>query len=107
MREGPGRGAPVDLGRCALRMDSAEKTLPVILRKADDGKNAGGHGLEASLGVFGAYRPLSPGTEREILRVVGQEAIHNVKKHAGAKNLVVRLDYGPAEIALEVRDDEK
>ena len=42
--------------------------------------------------------------EREFLRV-GQEAIHNVKKHAGAKHLAVQLEYGPAEIALVVRDD--
>ena len=44
------------------------------------------------------------GMEREILRVA-QEAIHNVKKHAAARHLSVRLEYGPAEIALEVRDD--
>jgi signal transduction histidine kinase len=36
---------------------------------------------------------------------VAQEAIHNVEKHADAQHLSVRLDYGPAEIALEVRDD--
>jgi signal transduction histidine kinase len=36
---------------------------------------------------------------------VAQEAIHNVKKHAGAKHLFVQLEYGPGEIALEVRDD--
>jgi signal transduction histidine kinase len=87
----------------ALRsQDSGEKTLPVTLRRVTE--LAGGHGIEASFSIFGAYRPLPPGTEREILRVA-QEAIHNVKKHAGAKHLTVRLDYGPAEIALEVRDD--
>ncbi len=42
--------------------------------------------------------------ESEFLRV-GQEAIHNVKKHAGARHLSVQLEYGPAEIALVVRDD--
>jgi signal transduction histidine kinase len=47
---------------------------------------------------------MPPGTEREILRVA-QEAIHNVKKHAAAQNLSVQLEYGPGEIALEVRDD--
>ena len=36
---------------------------------------------------------------------VAQEAIHNVKKHAAAKHLFVQLNYGPAEIGLEVRDD--
>ena len=64
----------------------------------------GGHGLKARFSIFGAYRALAAKTEREILRVA-QEAIHNVKKHAGAKNLFVQLEYGADEIAMEVRDD--
>ncbi len=57
------------------------------------GEAAAGHGagngrhLEAKFSVFGAYRPMPPGTEREILRVA-QEAIHNVKKHAEATTSV-------------------
>jgi signal transduction histidine kinase len=47
---------------------------------------------------------MPPGTEQEYLRVA-QEAIHNVKKHAGAKHLLVQLEYGPDAVALEVRDD--
>ena len=47
---------------------------------------------------------MPPGTEREILRMA-QEAIHNVKKHAEASSLMVQLEYGPADIALEVRDN--
>ncbi len=87
----------------ALRsQDSGEKTLPVRLRRMVEG--AGGHGVVSSFSIYGAYRPLPPGTEREILRVA-QEAIHNVKKHAGAKQLFVQLEYGPSQIALEVRDD--
>ncbi|MGA2674034.1 MAG: two-component regulator propeller domain-containing protein [Terracidiphilus sp.] len=87
----------------ALRsQDSNETTLPVRLRRMVEG--AGGHGCKSKFSIFGAYRPLPPGTEREILRI-GQEAIHNVNKHAGAKNLFVQLEYGPGEVALEVRDD--
>jgi signal transduction histidine kinase len=67
-------------------------------------ESEGGHGLNAKFSIFGAYRPIPPDTEREFLRVA-QEAIHNVKKHAGAKHLIVQLEYGPEEIALEVRDD--
>jgi len=33
-----------------------------------------GHGLEARFSIFGAYRPMPPGTEQEFLRVA-QEAI--------------------------------
>jgi ligand-binding sensor domain-containing protein len=87
----------------ALRsQDSDETTLPVKLRRMVEAER--GAGLKSEFSVFGAYRPLPSGTEREILRVA-QEAIHNVKKHAAAKHLYVQLEYGPAKIALEVRDD--
>jgi ligand-binding sensor domain-containing protein/signal transduction histidine kinase len=87
----------------ALRsQDSGENTLPVKLRRATELAN--GHGVEATFSLYGAYRPMPPGTELEFLRV-GQEAIHNVKKHAGATHLSVQLEYGPAEVALIVRDD--
>lgn len=87
----------------ALRsQDTGENTLPVHLRRVTEKANS--RSLEANFNVYGAYRPLPPGTEREILRVA-QEAIHNVEKHAAARHLSVRLEYGPAEIALEVRDD--
>jgi signal transduction histidine kinase/ligand-binding sensor domain-containing protein len=87
----------------ALRsQDSGETTLPVRLRRMVEAE--GSSGLESCFNIFGAYHPLPPGTEREIL-LVAQEAIHNVKKHAGAKHLFVQLEYGPGEIALEVRDD--
>ena len=83
----------------ALRsQDSGEKTLPVTLRRITE--KADGHGIEASFSVYGAYRPLPPGTEREFLRVA-QEAIHNVKKHAGAKHLFVQLEYGQAKSRLK------
>ncbi len=87
----------------ALRsQDAGETTLPVRLRRATE--QAGEHGLEAHFNVHGAYRPLPPGTENEIMRVA-QEALHNVKKHAGAKTVNVELEYLPEQIALEVRDD--
>jgi signal transduction histidine kinase len=87
----------------ALRsQDSGETTLPVRLRRMAEAE--GGHGLQARFSLYGAYRQMPPGTEREFLRVA-QEAIHNVKKHAGARHLFVQLEYGRNEIALEVRDD--
>jgi signal transduction histidine kinase/ligand-binding sensor domain-containing protein len=89
----------------ALRsQDSGESALPVQLRRMVE--HSGGNGLEGEprFSIYGAYRPLPPGTEREILRIA-QEAIHNVKKHAGARNLAVQLEYGPTHIAMEVRDD--
>jgi signal transduction histidine kinase/ligand-binding sensor domain-containing protein len=87
----------------ALRSpDSVERTLPVKIRRLAEAENS--HGLAACFSSFGAYRPLPVEMEQEFLRVA-QEAIHNVKKHAGATTLTVQLEYGPAEIALEVRDN--
>jgi signal transduction histidine kinase/ligand-binding sensor domain-containing protein len=87
----------------ALRsQDAGETTLPVRLRRMVEADCAAG--LECNFNIFGAYRPLPPGIEREILRIA-QEAIHNVKKHAGAQHLFVQLEYGASGIALEARDD--
>jgi signal transduction histidine kinase/ligand-binding sensor domain-containing protein len=87
----------------ALRsQDADETTLPIKIRRLVEAEN--GRGMEASFSSFGAYRPIPPGMEREILRVA-QEAIHNVRKHAGASHLSVQLEYGAEKIALEVRDD--
>ena len=82
--------------------DATETTLPIQMQRIVE--HAGGHGLEAKFTMYGAYHPMPPGTEREILRVA-QEAIHNVKKHAEATSMMVQLEYGPNEIALEIRDN--
>jgi ligand-binding sensor domain-containing protein/signal transduction histidine kinase len=89
----------------ALRtQDSGETTLPVRIGRLAEA--AGGNGLNAQFNVFGAYRPLAPEKEREVLRIA-QEAIHNVKKHSGAGELSVHLSYEPTTVELEVRDDGK
>jgi signal transduction histidine kinase len=69
-------------------------------------EQAAGNGLEAQFRLFGAYRALPAASEQEILRIA-QEAIHNVKKHAGASQLTVQLEYLTGEVNLEVRDDGK
>jgi signal transduction histidine kinase/ligand-binding sensor domain-containing protein len=87
----------------ALRsQDTDEATLPVRMRRLVE--TNGGHGLDAKFGIYGAYRPMPPGTEGEILRIA-QEALHNVKKHAGAGSVKVQLEYSRNEIALEIHDD--
>jgi ligand-binding sensor domain-containing protein/signal transduction histidine kinase len=89
----------------ALRtQDSGETTLPVRIGRLAEA--AGGNGLNSQFNVFGAYRPLAAEKEREVLRIA-QEAIHNVKKHSGARELSVHLRYSPATVELEVCDDGK
>ena len=87
----------------ALRShDASEQTLPTRLRRLVE--QAEGGSLEANLVVHGAYRALTPEAEQEILRIA-QEAIHNVKKHAAASRLNVRLDYDERAIVLSIADD--
>jgi len=52
----------------------------------------------------GEPRGLRVGTEVVLLRVV-QEALNNVRKHAGASSVSVRLAYLPDVVTVEVRDD--
>jgi signal transduction histidine kinase/ligand-binding sensor domain-containing protein len=87
----------------ALRTpDASETTLPVKFRRMVEA--ARGNGLTTRFSLFGAYRQLPTETEREMARVA-QEAILNVKKHAGASELWVQLEYGHETVALEIRDD--
>ena len=62
-------------------------------------------GLGASLSIEGRQRPLPPGTELAVYRIV-QEATTNSLKHAvGATRLAVALDYGTDELTISVTDD--
>ena len=74
-------------------------TLPDALRRLSRAP-----GVDASFGLSGAPRPLPMATEVVLLRVC-QEALANVRKHAGARSAAVRLDYDPDAIRLEVSDD--
>jgi signal transduction histidine kinase len=61
-------------------------------------------GLAADVEVRGKTRPLATSTEVMLLRV-GQEALANVRKHAGATCARVRLDYADEEVELQITDD--
>ncbi len=57
-----------------------------------------------SLTVDGEPRPCPPEIEGQALRI-GQEAVANVMQHAGARRLVVVVDYRGVGLRLEVTDD--
>jgi signal transduction histidine kinase len=61
-------------------------------------------GMRAEYAVRGSPRPLGTGTEVVLLRV-GQEALSNVRKHAGATLVRVVLSYRDERVRLEVTDD--
>lgn len=89
----------------ALRsQDAGEQTLPIRLRRLVE--QAGEDKLSTDMVVHGAYRPLAAETEQEILRIA-QEAIQNVKRHAAASNMTVRLEYDERALAVAVSDNGK
>lgn len=62
-------------------------------------------GIVAALAVEGAPRPLDPRAELTLFRAA-QEALTNVRKHARASRVDLRLDYRDATaVALTVRDN--
>lgn len=61
-------------------------------------------GLAVESRVDGHVRPLPPGIELAVFRIV-QEALTNALKHAGAKQVAVKLQYLPTRIDVEVTDD--
>jgi signal transduction histidine kinase len=63
-------------------------------------------GIEAHAEVTGTARRLPTGTEVVLLRVC-QEALANVRKHAAARHVRVRLSYAGSTVRLTVEDDGK
>jgi signal transduction histidine kinase len=61
-------------------------------------------GPPASFEVTGRAVPLPRPAEVMLLRV-GQEALANVRQHAQARHVQVRLRYGEGQVGLEVTDD--
>jgi signal transduction histidine kinase len=61
-------------------------------------------GISARAEVTGAARGLPTGTEVVLLRVC-QEALANVRRHAGAQQVTVRLCYATDGVQLTVTDD--
>jgi signal transduction histidine kinase len=108
----------LDLALSAARENLAEsRTLVTVLSPAALGSGNLGDalrrvtestGAEADLRahaeVTGTVRPLPTGTEVILLRV-GQEALANVRKHAAARQVTVRLEYGEDVVRLAVADD--
>jgi len=61
-------------------------------------------GITASFNASGTERPLPAATEVVLLRT-GQEALANVRKHAAAGRVAIRLCYAGDHVQLQVTDD--
>jgi signal transduction histidine kinase len=82
-----------------------EGGLGDALRRATESAAAGG-GLRARSEITGTRRQLPTRTEVVLLRVC-QEALANVRKHAAATQVDVRLCYTGAGVEVTVTDDGK
>ena len=62
------------------------------------------NGVKVNTAVTGNLQPLPATAETALLRIA-QEALHNIKKHAQAKNVKVTFSYMPNQLALDIADD--
>ncbi len=85
-----------------LRSPTADRPLGAALRQLIE--EARGDGLAVELHIRGAVRPLGPAIEFALYRAA-QEALTNVRRHAGAGKADLRVEYGDASVVLRVEDD--
>jgi signal transduction histidine kinase len=109
--ESVGREALAELRRMlgVLRETGEERTSlapqPGIGDIAAAVEQSSASGVTTKLVIDGAQRALAPGIELAAFRIV-QEALTNVRKHAGASAAVtVHIAYEPQQIMIEVIDD--
>ncbi|HYE14803.1 MAG TPA: two-component regulator propeller domain-containing protein [Pyrinomonadaceae bacterium] len=87
-----------------LRSQSLDdRDLPAALSEMTRRLAAEG-GAQTQFAVGGTFRPLTPQVENNLLRI-GQEAVNNAVRHAGAKLISVRLDFDAGSVRLSVSDD--
>jgi signal transduction histidine kinase len=81
--------------------DAPQPSIATLDRLASTVRAAG---LDIDLAIAGEVRPLPPGLELSVYRIV-QEALTNVLKHAQASTARVRVVYGPDAVSIDVVDD--
>ena len=81
----------------ALRPTPSLSVLPALVDRV---RNAG---VQVTLEVRGAPRPLPPGMDLAAYRVV-QEALTNAMKHAQGAQVRITVDHGPQQLTIDVTD---
>jgi signal transduction histidine kinase len=91
-----------------LRSDAGEHAplspVPGMAQLGDLTSRATAAGLTVRTDVTGQRRPLPAGVDLAAYRIV-QEALTNVIRHAGARNVTVRVSYGHSSLGIEIEDD--
>jgi signal transduction histidine kinase len=80
-----------------------ERDLPAALSEMTRRLTAES-GVHTQFEVGGTLRPLPRQVENNLLRI-GQEAVNNAVRHAGAQNISVRLVIDATSVRLSVKDD--
>jgi signal transduction histidine kinase len=84
--------------------DAPRSPTPGIDRLDDLVAGAAGAGLAVEVIVDGERRSLPPTADLAAYRIV-QEALTNVTRHADASAAIVRLEYGDADVVVQVDDN--
>ena len=106
--EALGREALTDMRRMvgvlrSIDDDVARVTRPGLDQLEDLVAKVGGTGTDVRLVVTGDRRQLPPTVELNAYRIV-QESLTNSMKHASGSPVTVRVDFGPEQLHLHVRD---
>ena len=104
-----GTGALAEMRRVVAMLRDAEDVGSLVPQPGVEAvpelvAEARRNGLDASLEIEGAPRPLPVGLDLATYRIV-QEALTNVRRHAAASSVTVLLRYGEDDVEVEVRDD--
>lgn len=81
--------------------DAPQPSIATLGRLASTVRAAG---LDVDVAISGEVRPLPPGLELSVYRIV-QEALTNVLKHAQASSARVLIGYRPDAVTIDVVDD--
>ncbi len=85
--------------RTRVRQEDLDAAIEAALRRLAEQT-----GISTDFELQGGGAPLDPETETQVLYIV-QEALSNVRKHAGARSVTVRLRRGLEGLAVSIRDD--
>jgi PAS domain S-box-containing protein len=77
--------------------------LPTLEWYIEDFRNRM-EGLSVEFEAVGLKQRLDPEVETALYRII-QEGLHNVVKHANAKNVTIRLTYSYPDLILSIKDD--
>lgn len=106
--ESLGREALTDMRRLvgvlqSIDDDVAQVTRPGLDQLEDLVAKVAATGTDVRLVVTGDRRKLAPTVELNAYRIV-QESLTNAMKHASGSPVTVRVDFGPEQLRLHVRD---